>query len=57
MNGQPAAAVFDTDGHLYVADPAAGAIIEVDASGRKDIVVAAYEDRPLKVDVWHYYWV
>ena len=41
--------MFNSEGQLFVADPAAGAIVEVDESGRKDIVVAAYEDRPLKV--------
>lgn len=48
IDGQPSAALFDKEGRLYVADPAAGAIVEVDRSGRKEFVVAEYDDKPLK---------
>lgn len=46
-DGQPGGATFDDQGMLYVADFAHGAVLAVQ-NEQQDIVVAVYEDKPLK---------
>lgn len=47
-HGQPSGAMYDSDGVLYVADFAHGAVLAVQPDGVHDVVVGVYEDRPLK---------
>jgi sugar lactone lactonase YvrE len=47
-HGQPSGAIHDSDGVLYVADFAHGAILAVQPEGSQDVVVGVYEDKPLK---------
>lgn len=46
--GQPSGCSFDSDGVLYVADFAHGAVLAIQNEGNQDSIVSVYEDKPLK---------